>query len=148
MEQLTDVLDRYKRIAIDTSPFIYYIEEDQRYLKHVNILFDFVAEGKVIAITSIISLIEVLTQPLRVGNADVEKKYRDFLLHSRNLMLLEVNMEVAEETARLRAKYKLRTPDAVQLATSFVGKADAFITNDGNLKCVRDIPILLLKDIC
>ena len=39
-----------------------------------------------------------------------------------------------------------KTPDAIQIATAVVGGAEALITNDVNLKKVKEIEILVLND--
>ncbi|MGA7238720.1 MAG: PIN domain-containing protein [Bryobacteraceae bacterium] len=39
-------------------------------------------------------------------------------------------LEIADIAARLRAKLRLRSPDALQAATAIRGEATAFITND------------------
>ena len=36
------------------------------------------------------------------------------------------------EAARLRARYGLRTPDAIHGATALLGQADGILTNDKN----------------
>lgn len=56
-------------------------------------------------------------------------------------------MAVAEQAALLRAKYNLRTPDAVQLATAVEVRADYFFTNDDRLKLVREITVVTLSDL-
>ena len=55
-------------------------------------------------------------------------------------------MTIARKASELRAKYNLRTPDAIQLATCMIGKADAFLTNDARLKVVKDVPIIVIND--
>ena len=53
-------------------------------------------------------------------------------------------MELAE-AADLRARFNLRTPDAIQVATAIIAGAQAFITNDARLKSVTEIPVLLIS---
>ena len=146
MEQLKKLLESYDHIAIDTSPFIYYIEENEQYVRAADILFDLIATGRLTAVTSIVTLIEVFIQPLKLGDKELEQKYRKLLLYSGNLNVAVVDIEIAEETARLRAKYKIRTPDAIQLATALVKDAEAFITNDSQLGRIQEIPVVVLKD--
>lgn len=47
----------------------------------------------------------------------------------------------------MRAKYNLRTPDALQYATALHFNADYFLTNDNRLGILQDIPCILLADI-
>ncbi|MDH5365115.1 MAG: hypothetical protein OEW82_08200, partial [Dehalococcoidia bacterium] len=41
----------------------------------------------------------------------------------------------------------LRTPDAIQLATSIVKGAQAFVTNDESLKKVKEIEIVVMREV-
>jgi len=47
----------------------------------------------------------------------------------------------------LRAKYVIKTPDAIQIATTICGGSKSFITNDESLKKVEEIRVLLLDDL-
>jgi predicted nucleic acid-binding protein len=46
----------------------------------------------------------------------------------------------------LRATYRLRTVDAVQIATALEHGATAFLTNDRRLRHVDEVTITLLGD--
>jgi predicted nucleic acid-binding protein len=50
------------------------------------------------------------------------------------------------EAAALRARYRLRTPDAIQLATGLKSGATLAITNDDAWRHVAGIDTLLLAD--
>jgi predicted nucleic acid-binding protein len=52
--------------------------------------------------------------------------------------------EVAERAADLRARYNVRTPDAIQLATALEAGCDAFLTNDLALRRVAELRVLVL----
>lgn len=54
-----------KNIVIDTSPFIYYIEENKKYLEILEKLFDMVDSGETHGTASVITLLEVLVKPLK-----------------------------------------------------------------------------------
>lgn len=54
---------------------------------------------------------------------------------------------VCEVAAQLRANYTwLRTPDAIQVATAIVHKADLIVTNDENWRRLAQIPVIVLTD--
>jgi predicted nucleic acid-binding protein len=48
--------------------------------------------------------------------------------------------------SRLRAKYPIRTPDAIQIAVGILYHASFFLTNDPNLRKVSEIKVLVLDD--
>jgi len=135
------------RLASDTAPIIYFVEAQPRYDLLVMNVFQRIANGAIIGVTSVITLSEVLIQPLRQGNAVLQQDYRDLLLHSANFQTLSITPEIAERGAELRARYNLRTPDALQVATGLVAGCEAFLTNDRGLQRVTELRVLVLDDL-
>lgn len=134
-------------VALDTAPLIYYIEEHPSYLPIVEPFFEALADGAFAAVTSTITLAEVLTQPLRQGDTQLAALYRELLLAAEGLMVLPVGNDIAEGAARLRAKYGFRTPDAIQLATGITSKAAAFLTNDFRLSAMLELRVIVLDQL-
>jgi len=136
-------------IFLDTAPIIYFIEENRTYLPALKEVFLKIDQGLVSAISSFITLIELLVKPLQVKEYDVAGKYRDLMLGSPCFTLYPVERTVSEKAAELRAKYGagFKTPDAIQIATAVSFGAQLFITNDRNLKRVQEIEILYLDDL-
>ncbi len=137
---------RGSRICIDTAPFIYFIEKDPKYLSIVRPIFAEIDAEKIDALTSTITLLEVLVLPFKTKNESLAEKYREILLYAEGLTTFEISHEVSELSSKLRAKYSIRTPDAIQIAVGIVYGADAFLTNDSDLKKVNDIRVVILED--
>ena len=74
-------------------------------------------------------------------------KYKEILLHSDNLLIVPVSSAIADKAAELRARYGIRTPDAIQIATALQGGSSIFLTNDRNLKKIHEIEVITLYDI-
>jgi predicted nucleic acid-binding protein len=53
----------------------------------------------------------------------------------------------AERAAELRARYHLRTPDALQVATALLSDCQAFLTNDKDLSRIIEIQVLVLETL-
>lgn len=137
-----------KKICIDTSPIIYFIEKHPLYHKLVHPLFAEINTSSIEAITSTLSLLEVLVLPFKTNNRKLAEKYREILLNSKGFLTFEVNNEISELSARLRAEYNIKTPDAIQIATGIHYRASIFLTNDPILKKVSEIKVLVLDDFC
>ena len=137
---------RGQRICIDTAPMIYFIEEHAKYREIIRPVFVEIDSGNIEAITSTITLLEVLVHPLRTGNEARAEKYREILLSSESLTTFEIFHEVSEMASRLRAKYSMKTPDAIQIAVGTLYGASKFLTNDPDLRRVSEIEILLVDD--
>lgn len=98
-------------------------------------------------ISSVITLTEVLAQPLKLGNAGLTQKYRDILLNSTDFRLLSITTPIAESAASIRARYSLRTPDALHIATALESGCQAFLTNDKDVKRVAELAVLVLDEL-
>ena len=131
-------------VGLDTSPLIYFVEEHPKYHSVVKPFFEAVHNRRISSITSVITFLEVMVQPLRRGAGSLVDHYRNILFDSPGIECLPVSQEIAAYAARLRADYNLRTPDAIQLATAVVGGAAAFLTNDARLPSIPGLAILVI----
>ena len=134
-------------LFVDTSPLIYFVEQHPIYHPTCRAVFERIDTGDLSGVTTVITLTEVLTVPLRTGNTVIEKLYRDILLHSRNFSLLMIDTPIADRAAQLRALYKLRTADAIQIGAALAVGCQAFLTNDDRLTRVTELRVLLLDDL-
>jgi hypothetical protein len=73
---------KHSTICLDTAPVIYYIEKNVKYLPSLNPLFQLIDSGELVAITTNITLLEVMVYPIRKGNRSLAESYRNILLHS------------------------------------------------------------------
>jgi predicted nucleic acid-binding protein len=55
--------------------------------------------------------------------------------------------DIAENAAKLRADYNLRTPDAIQMATAIYGGASFLLTNDIRLPSLPGLTVLVLNQL-
>ncbi|MBC7869204.1 MAG: PIN domain-containing protein [Chitinophagaceae bacterium] len=145
--KINQALENVKILGVDSSPLIYFIERSPRYIDLMRVIVKRIDEGTIEALTSVITLTEVLVQPIKFNNVTIEQSYRQILSGSRNFTLKAITYDIAEQAARLRAKYNLKTPDALQVAASLDGGCDAFLTNDLGLKRVDEIQILVLDEL-
>ncbi len=134
-------------VGVDTSPFIYLIEEHAKYGPVVEPFFRAVSAGDIQIATSVITLIEVLVHPMRHGDEGLAQKYNDILLSSPHISTSSVTPATAQFAAELRADHNLKTPDAIQLATAVQHNAAAFLTNDRDFPSVSGIQVLKLRDL-
>ncbi|MGH1565735.1 type II toxin-antitoxin system VapC family toxin [Mumia sp. DW29H23] len=71
----------------------------------------------------------LLTETLALGPDRLEERPRLLALLDR-LALSPVSADVAVMAAALRVRHRLKTPDALHLATAIAGGADRFVTNN------------------
>lgn len=139
-----NALSKYKIVGIDTNIFIYHFHDIDPYTKFTDKIFSGLAENKLRAITSLITLTELLSHEFSDSTL---KALRESFFTVPNLQVMDFDKNVALEAARIRREYKYRLPDAVQLATAMYGKAQVFITNDDRLKKFKELKVIMLKRI-
>jgi predicted nucleic acid-binding protein len=146
MGNLKEDLRNYSTIAIDTNLFVYLMEKHPEYLENVSVIFRMIESGNCSGITSVLAVSEILTKPLKDNNKILVSKYKIFINTFPNLIVRNMDYKIALRTAKIRAKYGLKTPDAIFVATAIEEKAGLFITNDIKLRKVSEINILVLDD--
>ena len=88
---------------------------------------------------STVTLAEVLTGPIKVGQTALAKRYEKALSHYN---VIPVSTPIVALATQLRVQYRLKLPDAIQLATALDIGAAAFVTHDLDLSAVIGIDIL------
>jgi predicted nucleic acid-binding protein len=145
MGSLGDKLRAAQTVGLDSAPFIYHFEEHPRYQALCAEIFDLMDTCAVQAVTSTVTLIEVLTQPLAKGDQDLSRRYEQYLRFGPSLTLRSLDPDLALKAAQMRARYQIRTPDAIQLAASLEFGARVFLTNDDRLRKVTEIEVIVLE---
>ncbi|MBI5822602.1 MAG: PIN domain-containing protein [Chloroflexi bacterium] len=147
MDEFSKRLAKAKVIGLDTSIFIYFLENNERYGPLAQVTINGIEKGKWQGVTSTITLMEITVRPWQLGRESAAREYEAVLVHFPNLSIVDVDRNVARAAAQLRAKYNIAPPDALQVAASLNFGAKAFLTNDKRLSRLQElIDILVLDD--
>ena len=147
MRRLRDFLKNHPVIALDSSIFIYHLEDHPRYAPLTEMVFSALEKGTNKGITSYLTLLEILTKPKAEGLFQEARDYEYYLSTFPNLTFYEMGLEVARKASDLRAVERMKAPDAIQLATAILYGANAFLTNDRIFERVKDINIFILDKL-
>ena len=147
MGALASALAGHRLIALDTSVWIYHFEGSVAYGQAADSVLEAVAQARIGAVASELVLLELLVAPLKKGSQDVADEIELALLHFPNLQLAPVTRAVLIRAAEIRARYGLRAPDAIVLATAVESGATLAVTNDSAWRKVDEIEVLLLRDL-
>ena len=146
-----DIVERltaHTTLGLDTSVFIYQLEAHPDYLPITQTLFTGVQAGRWAAITSTITLMELTVRPWQIGRPAVAREYETLLVHFPHLTILDVTRDVARRAAQLRAEYRLRPADALQIGTAIIHGATAFVSNDrALLRVAPALEIVMLEQL-
>jgi predicted nucleic acid-binding protein len=145
--KISDALKGIQRLGVDTAPYIYYVENHPTYANKVDAIFQVVEAQSIEIKTSAITLTETLMKPIQASDQPLIDTYHELLTETDYVELVSITPELAEKAAHLRARYNLRTPDALHLVTAIESGCDAFLTNDLGLKRVTELRVLLLDEL-
>ena len=97
-------------VGVDTTAFIYFIEEETPFLGPVEALFTEASAGRLQLVTSALTLLEVLVVPYRAGDNSLAERYEALLTRSRGLHMLDLSPELLRAAAQLRAVTGIKPP--------------------------------------
>jgi len=126
-------------VVVDSAPIIYLLEDHPVLAPRFVGLFEAEAAGRIQIAISTLTIAEVLSGPYQRGADAIARRYEKALLQ---FSVVPVNAEIAVSASRLRVRYKLRLPDAIQLATALEIGAHALVTHDRDFAKVRGFLIL------
>jgi predicted nucleic acid-binding protein len=134
-------------VALDTDALIYFVEEHQLYRPVIEPVIVLVSQGHVRAHISVINLLEVLVQPLRLGRYELTASYRQRLTNPDDFVLHSVTTEIAERAAAIRAEFRIEVADAIVAASAIEAGCDYLITNNReDFKNVTGLRLLVIDD--
>lgn len=139
-------IDKHSVVGLDTAPLIYFIEDVTPYADLLNPVFERLESRALTAVTSTMTLAEILTKPLVDKNFRLVDEIKFTIKTFSTLSMVSVDEKLAEAAALIRARHTIRLPDALQIATAIQGEATAFVTNDKRLRKVDGVEVLILSD--
>lgn len=133
-------------VYLDTSILIYLFQDQKKYAELLEEIFYFLESKKIDICFSSLLLTELLVDPFKKGQSDTVKNWLSYFKVAENLKIIDLNPSIAVDAAFLRAKYNIKTPDCIHLATTMQGKMSVFLTNDNYLKKVKEVEVVCLED--
>jgi len=127
-------------VLVDTAPWIYMLEDNAEFAPRFLGLFEAAERGQIQLALSTVTLAEVLTGPFKAGQTALAKRYEAAL---GAYQVVPLSAAVASLAAQLRVQYRLKLPDAVQLASALQIGAAALVTHDRDFSAVQGLPVLM-----
>ena len=126
-------------LLLDSAPVIYFLEGHPKFGPRFAPLFEAHAAGRLRFAVTTITVAEVLGGPLKASDEALARRYRAILESWRPV---DLDVDIAESAARLRASLRLRLPDAVQAASALAINAAALVTHDRDFSRVRSLRVI------
>lgn len=128
-----------RSVYLDTNVFIYFVEGHARLGAPLRDLFDHIATGRIRAVTSELTLAEVLVKPISERRETVATTYRELLKEGSAIEVEPIARAILERSAEIRAHHTLRAFDAIHVATAVEKRCDLVISEDARLKAPGDL---------
>lgn len=147
-ENFRKEIGKAQRVCLDSSIFIYHLENISPYNILTSILIEEIAEGNVFCNIPVLVITELLTRPFKNKDFNLITIFEEFIKSLPNSMIFDINFSIARLAAKIRAEKNLKTPDAILIATSLASSSDYFITDDLSLKniIIKDLSVLVLEE--
>ena len=133
------------KVYLDTAPIIYSVEKNPAYIDLTLQIWTLLDAGDIEVVTSELTLLETLVQPLRNSDDDLVKAYEELLTDSL-VKSLPITIDIIRSSASLRANLNFKTPDALHAASALASGCDILIANDDIFRRTPGIQILILGD--
>jgi len=134
------------RIYLDANVWIYAVESYPVFIREITALLQSIDQGNQVAITSELSLAEVLVKPLQEQNQARQEAYKRAIVNRKNVFVVPVLRELLVDAAQVRVDTGLKLPDAIHVATALRSQCTTFLTNDIRLKRLGNLNVILLSE--
>jgi predicted nucleic acid-binding protein len=128
-------------VLLDTAP-IAYVLDGHPLAAEFEPLFKLAEEGQLRLVVTPITIAEVVAGPLGRGREAQAEQYRLAMTSGPGFTLLPLEDDAAFLAARLRVRYRLKLPDAFQVAACVLGGCAALATHDRDFRRVREVQII------
>ncbi len=136
---------RGEKLYLDANAVIYALEGEPALRAQILPVLALIDAGEAEAVTSEMTLAEVLVLPYRARDGRLIDQYERLLTPSVRLRRVPVTADLWRTAARLRAETpSLRLPDALHAATAVVAGCTLLVTGDRRLAAASPIPDALI----
>lgn len=143
MGDIADLID--KVVYLDSKVFIYAVEGFAQHRPFIEELFRQIDGGRIDAVTSELTMAEVLVKPFEAGREDIGDLYRELLQTSGHLTVVPIDRSILMQAARYRSVLGVKLPDAIHVATALAANCDVLLSNDQKIRVPDSIALHPLR---
>ena len=134
-------------VYFDTNIIIYIVEGYPAQRLVLRDLLRALDDGLFRALTSELTLAQVLVGPFRAPNPLYEMTYSAMLSGREQVEVVPVVRSILVDAARFRVESGMRLPDAIHIATAQRHGCDVFLTNDHRLWTPASLTVVTLAEL-
>lgn len=137
-------LKQDSKIYLDTNVFIYFFENNPKYIKKVEDLFEQSVNKNVSLVSSELLYLELLVLPYKEKNKKISNLYLNIEKYIPNLKLIPISKKILTMASKIRATYNYKSPDSIHLSTAKLEGCDMFCGSDKSLKGFKELNVEIL----
>ena len=130
---LISLIRGFKSIALDTNIFVRALDDTTILGEKSAVLLHYIKKTNKKVYISTLVFEEFFVKVYKNQREKDTDYIIDFITFGGLAAIVDIDQEVALSAARIRARYKLKAPDAIYLACAISVDADSFITTDKKL---------------
>lgn len=135
------------RFSIDTNVFINVKNKEEPYYEYSKKILQLIDKGELEGVVPAIVIAELCAGYHEFNELAEKDEFLTQLRSNPNYMIVNLDLEVADEAGRIRAITRLRLPDAILVASSLIADAPILVTHDDQLaKAQPVIRVLAAED--
>lgn len=135
------------RVYLDANVFIYAVESYPKYAALALQVLQAIEDRRVHAITSDLTIAEVLVNPVRRNNQELVRTFTAVLQSKPHFEMIPVSRDILVASAELRAINGGKLPDAIHGATGLRAQCKMLLTADRTFKVPQGLELVLLDDL-
>jgi predicted nucleic acid-binding protein len=141
-------------IYLNTNPLVHAVERDPAGAEPMRALLRALRERRGVAVTSELTLGEIMVRPVKLGNHKLKRAYLELLVWSKVIELVPISRQILYDSADYRAvahpnapdaKQDRRNffPDAIHVMTAAARRCRYFVSRDDRIKLPLDMALVL-----
>jgi predicted nucleic acid-binding protein len=138
-----------RSVYLDSNIIIYAIEQGSRWSSVTEKLLMAIDAGGLQAVTSELTMAEVLPKPISLNNPDYLGKYELMFSPSNGIVTMPVSRHILLASCHMQAQMRIKPMDAIHVATAKAAGCQFFLTEDERLgrSMVGDLKLLQLSEL-
>jgi predicted nucleic acid-binding protein len=131
------------RVYLDSNVFITAMETPGAHSDHAWWIIHAIDEGAIAAVTSEITIAEVLVKPFQMVDSRLVTAYQEMIAPSTHFEVPPLQRDILIGAAQLRARRSsIRLPDAIHIATALASSCTCMVSDEQGLHSIEGVKLL------
>ncbi|MHA1146898.1 MAG: type II toxin-antitoxin system VapC family toxin [Promethearchaeota archaeon] len=137
------------KIGLDTNIFLNVKNKEKEFYEYSNQILNAVDNHELEAVISIITIAELSVGYYKSNELGEKDEFISGLYSNQQYNIINLDLKVADKSAEIRNKTRLKLPDAMITASAVLEQCTCLITNDGRFNNAKKyLSIYSSKEFC